>query len=60
VTVIEVGLIVMIMISGGSQTSTLARDKVFAAVMIVCSGRRAVAARGGTTAFNPEGTALLW
>lgn len=38
VTVIEVGLIVTLMLSGGEQTSTLARDTVFAAFMIVCNG----------------------
>ena len=38
VTIIEVALIVSIMISGGSETAVLARDTVFAAVMIVCNG----------------------
>jgi len=38
VTVIEVALIVSIMITGGRDTSGLARDTVFAAVMIVCNG----------------------
>jgi Ca2+:H+ antiporter len=38
VTVIEVGLIVTLMISGGEHASTLARDTVFAAFMIVCNG----------------------
>jgi Ca2+:H+ antiporter len=38
VTVIEVALIVSMMITGGSETSGLARDTVFAAVMIVCNG----------------------
>lgn len=38
VTVIEVGLIVMLMTSGGEGTSSLARDTVFAAFMIVCNG----------------------
>jgi Ca2+:H+ antiporter len=38
VTIIEVGLIVMIMSSGGSGASTLARDTVFAAFIIVCNG----------------------
>jgi len=38
VTVIEVALIVTLMISGGDETSTLARDTVFAAVMITCNG----------------------
>ena len=38
VTVIEVGLIVTLMVSGGPETATLARDTVFAAVMIACNG----------------------
>jgi Ca2+:H+ antiporter len=38
VTVIEVGLIVTLMVSGGPQASSLARDTVFAAFMIVCNG----------------------
>ncbi len=38
VTVIEVALIVTLMVSGGKDTSTLARDTVFAAVMITCNG----------------------
>ncbi|MBE1877750.1 calcium:proton antiporter [Myceligenerans pegani] len=38
VTVIEVGLIVMLMSSGGDGASTYARDTVFAAVMITFNG----------------------
>jgi Ca2+:H+ antiporter len=38
VTVIEVGLIVMLMIGGGPGASTYARDTVFAAVMITLNG----------------------
>jgi len=38
VTVIEVALIVSVMITGGDETGSLARDTVFAAVMIVCNG----------------------
>lgn len=38
VTIIEVALIVSMMITGGIETSGLARDTVFAAVMIVCNG----------------------
>jgi Ca2+:H+ antiporter len=38
VTVIEVGLIVMLMSSGAPGASSLARDTVFAAFMIVCNG----------------------
>src|SRR5918994_2752936 len=38
VTVIEVGLIVTLMVSGGSGAATLARDTVFAAVMTTLNG----------------------
>lgn len=38
VTVIEVALIVSMMLSGGEGAGALARDTVFAAVMIVCNG----------------------
>lgn len=39
VTVIEVGLIVTLMVSGkASDTTTLARDTVFAAAMLTCNG----------------------
>src|SRR5262245_50643739 len=37
VTVIEVALIVSVMVAGGPDTTGLARDTVFAAVMIVCN-----------------------
>jgi Ca2+:H+ antiporter len=38
ITIIEVGLIVSIMLSGGPETAALARDTVFAAVMILLNG----------------------
>jgi Ca2+:H+ antiporter len=63
VTVIEVALIVTLMVSGGSDTSTLARDTVFAAVMITCNGIVGIALLVGTlrrqqtASFNAEGTA---
>ena len=38
VTVIEASLIVSMMMSGGATTSALARDTVFATVMIICNG----------------------
>ncbi|WP_206060785.1 calcium:proton antiporter [Nonomuraea basaltis] len=61
VTVIEVALIVSIMISGGEQTGTLARDTVFAAVMITCNGivglsLLTVTLKRRIAAFNAEGT----
>jgi Ca2+:H+ antiporter len=61
VTVIEVGLIVTLMVAGGPETATLARDTVFAAVMITCNGILGLsllvgAWRSGLTVFNAEGT----
>ncbi|WP_341721274.1 ionic transporter y4hA [Micromonospora sp. FIMYZ51] len=61
VTVIEVALIVTLMISGGEKTQSLARDTVFAAVMITCNGILGLslligALRRRLAVFNPEGT----
>ena len=38
VTVIEVSLVVALMLSGGTAAEALARDTVFATVMIICNG----------------------
>lgn len=38
VTVIEAGLIISLMSSGGDGASSIARDTIFAAVMIICNG----------------------
>jgi len=61
VTVIEVALIVTLMISGGPGTEALARDTVFAAVMITTNGIVGLALlvgaiRHGLVSFNAEGT----
>lgn len=61
VTIIEVALIVTLMISGGDKTQSLARDTVFAAVMITCNGLLGLsllvgAARRHVAVFNSEGT----
>lgn len=61
VTVIEVGLIVTLMVSGGPETASLPRDTVFAAVMITCNGIVGTsllvgARRFRMVVFNPEGT----
>lgn len=61
VTVIEVGLILTLMLSGSSDTSTLARDTVFAAAMITANGIVGLsllitARRYGLAVFNAEGT----
>lgn len=61
VTVIEVGLILTLMTAGGDKTAGLARDTVFAAVMITCNGILALAIltasrRHGLALFNAEGS----
>src|SRR5690349_19720525 len=61
VTIIEVGLIVMLMVGGEGDTTTLARDTVFAAVMITCNGIVGIcliagSVRHGLVVFNKEGT----
>ncbi|GAA0938158.1 ionic transporter y4hA [Nonomuraea longicatena] len=61
VTVIEVALIVSLMLSGGANTSSLARDTVFAAVMITCNGIVGISLLFATlkrrvAVFNAEGT----
>ena len=61
VTVIEVGLIVTLMTSGGDKAASLARDTVFAAVMITTNGILGLslfvaARRHGFSRFNAEGT----
>ncbi|MCM6778145.1 ionic transporter y4hA [Nocardia sp. CDC159] len=61
VTVIEVGLILTLMASGGDDASSLARDTVFAAVMITCNGIFGLsllvgAVRRRVAVFNAEGT----
>ena len=61
VTVIEVALIVTLMLSGGDEAATLARETVFAAVMITVNGILGLslllgARSHGTVRFNAEGT----
>lgn len=61
VTIIEVALIVTLMADGGDKSSTLARDTVFAAVMIACNGILGIcllvaSLQHGTAVFNPEGS----
>lgn len=61
VTIIEVALIVTLMADGGAKSSTLARDTVFAAVMITCNGivglcLLVASLRHGLAVFNAEGT----
>ena len=61
VTIIEVSLIVTLMIAGGAGAATLARDTVFAALMITCNGIVGLslvigAVRRGMAVFQSEGT----
>ncbi len=61
VTVIEVGLIVMLMMGGGDGASTYARNTVFAAVMITLNGIVGIsllvgALRHRLVAFNASGS----
>jgi Ca2+:H+ antiporter len=61
VTVIEAGLILSVMLSGAASAGALARDTVFATVMIVCNGvvglcLLAGAIRHHVLAFRVEGS----
>src|SRR5215218_10407533 len=61
VTVIEVALIITLMVSGSKDTSELARDTVFAAVMISVNGIVGISLVVGAlktklAVFNAEGT----
>ncbi|AMM19239.1 ionic transporter y4hA [Frondihabitans sp. PAMC 28766] len=61
VTVIEVGLIITLMLAGGHNADTLARDTAFAAVMITCNGIVGLSLllgslKHGLPRFNREGT----
>ena len=54
VTVIEVALIVSLMISGGPATTALARDTVFAAIMIILNGIVGLCLLLGGTRFGEQ------
>src|SRR5215468_9498959 len=61
VTVIEVALIVTLMIAGAGTSETLARDTVFAAVILTCNGIVGLSIlvgsrRGSAVSFNAEGS----
>jgi Ca2+:H+ antiporter len=60
VTVIEVALIVSLMIAGGNATAALARDTVFASIMIILNGMEGLCllvggSRHGEQAFGLYG-----
>ncbi|HEY6794671.1 MAG TPA: hypothetical protein VI248_08310 [Kineosporiaceae bacterium] len=61
VTIIEVGLIITLMVSDSTGAASLARDTVFAAVVITCNGVTGLcllvtALRHRIAVFNAEGT----
>ncbi|MNK09132.1 Sodium/proton antiporter ChaA [compost metagenome] len=54
VTTIEVALIVSLMLTGGPGTEELARDTVFAAVMIILTGMIGICLLGGGVKFKQQ------
>jgi Ca2+:H+ antiporter len=54
VTVIEVALIVSLMLAGGPETAALARDTVFAAVMIILNGMVGLCLLAGGSRFREQ------
>jgi len=54
VTIIEVALIVSVMITSVKDTSGLARDTIFAAVMIVCNGIVGICLLGGGVRYREQ------
>jgi len=55
VTVIETALIISVMIAAPSESAGLARDTVFAAVMIVCNGIVGVCLLAGSARYHEQG-----
>jgi len=58
VTVIEVALIVSLMLAGGPETTALARDTVFAAVMIILTGMVGLCLLVGGARFREQSFGL--
>lgn len=54
ITVIEVALIISLMLAGGNETSHLARDTVFAAVMIILNGVLGMSLLVGSVKFHEQ------
>ena len=54
VTAIEVALIVSLMVGGGGETKTLARDTVFAAVMLILTGMVGLCLVAGGSRFREQ------
>jgi Ca2+:H+ antiporter len=58
VTVIEVALVVSVMLGGGPEKAALARDTVFAAVMLVCNGVVGMCLLAGGMQYRAQGFQL--
>ena len=58
VTVIEAALILITMLAGGEASAAIARDAIFAAVMIICNGvvGLCLLVEGSVTASSPSGS----
>lgn len=54
ITVIEVALIISLMLAGGKETSHLARDTVFAAVMLILNGVLGLSLLLGSVKFHEQ------
>ncbi len=59
ITVIEVALIVSLMLTGGPETTALARDTVFAAVMLILNGIVGLCLLAGGSRFKEQTFGLL-
>lgn len=59
ITIIEVALIVSLMLSGGPSTSALARDTVFAAVMLILNGMVGICLLLGASRYGEQSFSLL-
>jgi Ca2+:H+ antiporter len=58
ITIIEVALIVSLMLAGGTEASALARDTVFAAVMIILNGMIGISLLVGGLKYGQQRYAL--
>jgi Ca2+:H+ antiporter len=58
VTVIEVGLIVSLMLAGGAAAASLARDTIFAAIMIILNGMVGVCLLAGGSRHGEQAFGL--
>lgn len=54
ITIIEVSLIITLMLAGGPEVSTLARDTVFAAIMIILTGIIGLCLVAGSIRFKEQ------